>query len=377
MKVYVEMFLDHNLGDDLFLDTLLERYPNHDFYIELPIGMELNSYFKKYKNLFYTVTKNTKFNKIKKKILEYTFINTIKRAKKYDVYVLIGGSLFEVRNKRDLHYKQRQYLKYKLQSILGIPRVLLGANLGPFFSEKSEKIIKEILKTFNGVSVRDLKSFNYLKKWHYNSSKYILGSDIIFGNKLLLNIQYKEDKKSLGISIVNSYSDTVYQKQMYTKKIQEIIRVYLSQDKENKVKLLGFDGGIVMSDEEIAKKIYSSLNEEERKRVKIVMYNPKINLYDFLKEFLECEFIVGGRFHSVILSLICKKKFVAVNYSEKIENVLSDLKSEKYLVPYVGIEKYSTTDILNLLKTSEKVVLKEDYKKDSEQHFKFLDKILK
>lgn len=377
MKVYIEMFLDHNLGDDLFLDTLLERYSNHDFYIDLPIGMELNPYFKQYKNLFYIVTKNTKFNKIKKKILEYTFINTIKRAKKYDVYILIGGSLFEVRNYRELRYRYKQFLKYKLQSLLGVPRIVLGANLGPFFSKKGEKIIKKILKTFNGISVRDLKSFNYLKKWNYASNEYTLGSDIIFGNKLLLNIPHVEDKKSLGISIVNSYSDTTYQKQMYTKKIQEIIRVYLSQDKENKVKLLGFDGGIVMSDEEIAKKIYSSLNEEERKRVKIVMYNPKINLYDFLKEFLECEFIVGGRFHSVILSLICKKKFVAINYSEKIENVLLDLQSEKYLISYIEIEKHKAENILNLLKTSEKIVLKEDYKKDSELHFKFLDKILK
>lgn len=376
MKVYVEMFLDHNLGDDLFLDTLLERYPNHDFYIELPIGMKLNPYFKQYKNLFYTVTKNTKFNKIKKKILEYTFINTIKRAKKYDVYVLIGGSLFEVRNDRDLYYKKRQYLKYKLQSILGIPRILLGANLGPFFSEKSEKIIKKILKTFSGISVRDLKSFNYLKKWNYTSNEYILGSDIIFGNKLLSNILYEENKKILGISIVNSYSDTTYQKQMYMEKIQEIIKVYLSQDNENKVKLLGFDGGTIMSDEEIAKKIYFSLNEEERKRVRTVIYNPKINLYDFLREFLECEFIIGGRFHSVILSLICEKKFVAINYSEKIENVLLDLQSEKYLVSYTEIKKYRAIDILNLLKTSEKIILKEDYKRNSELHFEFLDKIL-
>lgn len=32
MKIYLDAFLSQNLGDDLFLDILLKRYPNHKFY---------------------------------------------------------------------------------------------------------------------------------------------------------------------------------------------------------------------------------------------------------------------------------------------------------------------------------------------------------
>ena len=32
MKIYLNAYIAQNLGDDLFLDILLKRYPNHEFY---------------------------------------------------------------------------------------------------------------------------------------------------------------------------------------------------------------------------------------------------------------------------------------------------------------------------------------------------------
>ena len=32
MKIFINAFLEGNLGDDIFVDLLLDRYPNHNFY---------------------------------------------------------------------------------------------------------------------------------------------------------------------------------------------------------------------------------------------------------------------------------------------------------------------------------------------------------
>lgn len=372
MKIYIEMFLDHNLGDDLFLDTILTRYSEHNFYLELPPEFELNPYFKKYKNLYINSKSKKKFLKIKFLRWMYTFFYIIINALKYDSYILVGGSLFEIRNKKDYQRKKFQYLKYKIYKFFKVKRILIGSNLGPFYNSESEELIKKILKIFDGITVRDLKSKKYLKKWEIESSKYSYGSDLIFTNKNFNEI--KEDDTILGISIVNSYIDTEKQKKEYTEILIEIIKLYLGDSSENKVKLLGFDGGIIMSDEKLIEEVYKKLTLEEKQRVTKVIYSPKIKLDKYMEEFLECGQIIGGRFHSVILSLKFNKKVVAINYSDKIKNLLEDINAKEILIEYNELNKISPKSILKKLKN---IVIEKEYFQSSENHFFYSDSILK
>ena len=43
MKVYVDAYLEKNLGDDIFLDMLIKRYPKHKFYAMSRKEKEYNS----------------------------------------------------------------------------------------------------------------------------------------------------------------------------------------------------------------------------------------------------------------------------------------------------------------------------------------------
>ena len=59
--IFVKAYLNQNLGDDLFVDILVKRYPQHNFMIIVP---NKNYYhFSKYKNV-----KLIKLNKVKKLI---------------------------------------------------------------------------------------------------------------------------------------------------------------------------------------------------------------------------------------------------------------------------------------------------------------------
>ena len=91
--IFVKAYLNQNLGDDLFVDILVKRYPQHNFMIIVP---NKNYYhFSKYKNV-----KLIKLNKVKKLINFLSFKLIDKNIfesyyeKKCDLTVTIGGSLF-------------------------------------------------------------------------------------------------------------------------------------------------------------------------------------------------------------------------------------------------------------------------------------------
>ena len=80
-KVFIMAYLRKNLGDDLFVKMLLEKYENIDFYIKYD-KHEYLDVLKKYKNLHVLYGKDTDEE------LHSTDVN------EYDAYIYIGGSIF-------------------------------------------------------------------------------------------------------------------------------------------------------------------------------------------------------------------------------------------------------------------------------------------
>lgn len=372
MKILIEMFLDNNLGDDLFLDTLLDRYTGYKFYLEVPKEYKINEYFKQYKNLYLIEKKINLFYKI----LEISLLMSLFRAYKYDAFIYIGGSIFEIKTKQDVISKIKQYLKYKIRKLFKKKIFIMGANLGPFNIKTGEKIIKKIITLAEGIVVRDKKSIDILKKWNINEKKYKYGSDIVFINKILKlkSELVKVNSNVLGISIINKKASTLLEKKIYKEKIIEIIKEYLRESEKNSVELFAFDTGREMSDVNLLLKIYENLSEKEKKKVKNQLYLPNISLDKYIENFLKCEFIICGRFHSVILALGGKCKFISISYSEKIDRVLEDLEENNKIISYSGIGRIKTKSILELVKKATNNKKNNDYKKTAENHFVFFDR---
>ena len=78
-KIFIMAYLRNNLGDDLFVKELINRYPNEKFYIDV-IDLEYGKIFKNNENIEVRVEKEENFNKIE--------IN------QYDAFIYIGGSIF-------------------------------------------------------------------------------------------------------------------------------------------------------------------------------------------------------------------------------------------------------------------------------------------
>ena len=62
-KIFIMAYLRNNLGDDLFVKELINRYPNEKFYIDV-IDLKYGEVFRNSKNVEVRIEKEENFNKI-------------------------------------------------------------------------------------------------------------------------------------------------------------------------------------------------------------------------------------------------------------------------------------------------------------------------
>ena len=97
MKVYINAYLARNLGDDLFVKILTDRYKNHKFY-------SISKGFKHYTKNNLKVYSNPYIFRILKKFQLEKYL-----ANRYDLVVSIGGSMYIENNdsKRDFSLRKK------------------------------------------------------------------------------------------------------------------------------------------------------------------------------------------------------------------------------------------------------------------------------
>lgn len=303
-------YINNNLGDDLFFKILFERYKNVDFSFYPPSLL-----LRKYKKI-YSKNKNVKFYdkdkyyKMKKRAIGdknipiNLFPMICARAEKVDFYINIGGSNF-IQNdnwKNDDRFTIKKHLGNK-------PPFIIGCNFGPGNKEYEDYYKKEF-KKFTDICFRDEESYNKFKSLKNTR----LSDDIV----LLLKENNIQKEKSVAISVVDLdiRKDLKKKKYNYQKYISKNISKLLSEN--YKIKMFSFcenDG-----DTKAINEILGMLSFDEKKKIKVINYKDNINA--FLKEWQTCEYVIGSRFHSIILALANNQKFHAVSYSRKIENYI-------------------------------------------------------
>lgn len=322
-KILVNAYLNSNLGDDLFLEELFSRYPYTQFYLRSNRVYEKK--FKKHKNVYILKNKvgnkiyNT-FLKLSKKILKSNEKVKMKDIKinygNYDGYINIGGSIFI--DKDGEHFKRNTsiYNEFLKRSK---PVFILSCNFETNFKKELYDSYKNYFnqikdKTKFDICFRDSYSYNLFKECQVVR----MAPDIIFGFKKFDTSK----KKKLGISPIdltnrNLFEDT---KEEYYKKIAFEANSFLNENINNEVVFFSFckkEGDL-----KAIKNIQSRLENQNRTKV----LNYKNNINKFINEFSECEKIIATRFHAMILSLIMDKKTYPFIYSEKMKNVIKDIK---------------------------------------------------
>lgn len=340
MSVLLYAYTALNLGDDLFVKIICERYPDVDFYIECE--HKFAKPFKLIKNLV-VIPKRENFNRIARRLnLPFRVPSIIdsKNSDKFDLIVQIGGSIFI----QTPYWKETLNI-YKGRLRKGIPYYIIGSNFGPYENQEFYDEFKEIFKQLSGIVFRDKYSyqeFSSIKTVHY-------ASDVIFNLSTEANIssQKSPDTKVAIISVIDLSQ---------RKELREFENFYIQKHASLVDSLISYGYKVVLmsfckyqKDLECINRICSLLSDKSKEFVSVYSYEGDTT--EAVSLINDSNVMIGARFHSVILSLLLRKKVLPIIYSSKTSNYLSDIGFEGETWNIKELEHFDKTSLDRFLES--------------------------
>lgn len=351
-KVFIKAYFKKNLGDDLFLKILSDRYQDHFYAVCSP-----KYHYTKYLN---NINFNKSFTKyyiyrIVEKLFKKTNILEDNLLKKCDLMVNIGGSIFMEEGNWQQECKIYETSK---------PYYIIGANFGPYKTEEYKKIVEEkVFKRAKDICMRDVYSF---EKFELPNIRY--APDIVFSLDLK-DIKITNDKKAV-ISVMdfrNRFNNNIIN--LYEEKIIDLIKMFFKKGFE--VTLMSFCKG--EGDENEISNILLKIKDSSLKN-KIKIYNYRGNIKEALNILGDSKIIVGSRFHANVLGLVMNKTIIPISYSKKTINMLKDINFKGKIIEMNKLNEFNV-DSINDDDLNYKVNTLQQ-KEQSEKHFEKLDEIL-
>lgn len=334
-RVFIMAYARANVGDDLFIITLLEKYKNVNFYIGIK-KMTYAKAFEKYDNL--TIIEENQEN----------FDN--RNPEEYDAYIYVGGSIFMEGGKvYNLDIGCNQFMKKCYEK--GIPFFYISSNFGPYQTQEYFELAKDTFKYCTDLCFRDMYSYEMFKD--IPTVRY--APDLMFNLK---NDKISMKKDTVGISIIDMgiRKNLLQYENIYLECMVHNIIQYIEQGKT--VFLFSFCKE--ENDEKAIEKIEQQIPDKYRTNLKKVYYNG--NMEEYINIYSSMEYMICCRFHAKILSVALGQKMYILSYSKKIDNVIQDLQlTEKYtnienltknmnidLVDFKAVPKDKITEIKKL-----------------------------
>jgi colanic acid/amylovoran biosynthesis protein len=336
-KILVSAYYATNLGDDLFLKIVFDRYPDIEWFLLTSNEIYLKT-FKDYKNVHIIKTLNIKlgkrninlFNKLNENLLKF---------RKYDAFLNIGGSIFIESKDWEKGLITRGYLPGQFKKN-NKKTFIIGANFGPFGNDLFAERHKEFFSKFDDICFRD--SYSYYLFKDLDNVRY--APDVVFNLELENS---KSPEKCIGFSIIDlkNRKGLTQHYLKYNEKVIQLVDNYV--DLGYKIKFFSFCEN--EGDLNIINYIRSNVNPHYINQIKVINYEGDID--QFLDEYKTCESIVGTRFHSIILALLLNQGVFPIIYSDKTYNVLKDLSIENYC--YIkDIEKLEISEVVSISKVN-------------------------
>ncbi len=302
-KIYIRAYCKQNLGDDLFIQTLVRRYPEAVFYLFADpkyltsflgeSNLKVTSFVE-----YFVFRMFRKFHLVTMESVHHFF------HKRCDAEVHIGGSVFI------------EPLTWESQAIrcqkLDCADFYIGTNFGPYRSPSFLDTVKSKVAHAKDCCFRDRYSYDLFKGMQ--NTRY--APDVLFGYHYFPK---RKKGNGLGISVISleNRANLSKMKEVYYRTIAEACDICASRGFP--VSLFSF-----CKEEGDEKAIASILKYAEHKeRVRVCKYHGDISA--FLNDMNSCECIAATRFHAMILGWAMKKKVLPILYSKKQATVIADI----------------------------------------------------
>lgn len=313
-----------NLGDDLFVRTLAEQFPDcrirliaNPKCIPQGLGDNVSIHPHSFSNLVLmklqsVFGEDSKVGMLARKCNARCFRAA---AGSSDAYVYVGGSIFmeHARGIAPLAFSTSEKPEYTVESeALEGHTFVIGANLGPVYSENYWKNIRGTLKGFSHVCLRDWASYSRVRDLRHVQ----YAPDVLF---LVERPQVPEKGENVVISLVDiaRHTDNADVIDAYYRLMADAVMAFSARNIP--VTLLSFcqwEG-----DEAAIERVKHMLPEENT--VSTVCYHTDMN--EMLEVLSGASFVIGSRFHSTILGISFGKPVFPVSYNCKTEHYLQDL----------------------------------------------------
>lgn len=378
MNIFFNAYLEKNLGDDLFVQVVTNRYPKCRFSV-----LGDSSYYGIFReNVILTLDSNY-YQRIEKDsgILERLwkfrlptrlFFPAFLRAKYRKIYSLVMesdlniyviGSAFMEQDKYRITDYIADYLYYRNKPIV------LSCNFGPYNTENYLSKHKKLLAMAKDVCWRDSQSYSLFSEFSNMRREadiiltYNLGEEYFlpkgFGKYAVISV-VSPNKKNPNAENVNGY-------------IQFIINIVSSLlESGTKVVLASFCKN--EGDEEIIDRIIDSFPNNQN----VTSYNyPDINYKQMMGLFKNAERVIATRYHAMIIGLLYQRPTHVIAYSDKTINVLNDIDTS---IKWVDTRKLEAVTVENFLSDYSYTISDsklEEIKASAEKQFQILDEEIK
>jgi len=352
-RIYIYAYTAMNLGDDLFVKILCNRYPNALFFIMS--SRKVSIAFNEISNLK-RIPDFTRINKLSSKF-KVSASDIIQRLLSLhcDAVVNIGGSLFIQKGKW-----QKKITSFKKRIIQSRPYFILGSNFGPFSSNIFLEEYKTIFYSLYDICFRDLLSYNLFS----NLPNVRYAPDIVFSYPAL----HGTSKNQVIISVIDLSARSALKEyeNVYINKMVEFTSLFLASGYE--VYLMGF------CEKEGDKKAVNKIAEKlDTAVVKQYVYSG--NITEALGLIQKSKYVIATRFHAMILGWVSGKRVLPIIYSDKITNVIQDVAFDEQYITIEGIDKVNVNEAIARLQNSKPFSVVEQCR-FAETQFKILDKLL-
>lgn len=343
MRIFVDAYTEKNLGDDLFLKILFDRYPKNIEWFVKSNNQENLEAFRNYGNV-------------------YHFDKGQLRYKEFDAVINIGGSIFMQNGNWWIKHLVKRLIYALPMKLHKKPVFIIGCNYGPSNSKLMYRLNKLYIKYFvRDISFRDNESYSLFK----DLQNVRFSPDIVYSleNKLIK----RETSKNLGISIMHFEDKKV--NDVYINKMVEITKAFLNDGYE--VEFFSFCEN--QNDEQTFINIETLLG----KKIVHNLYSGK-DLNAYLERFSIQDYFITLRFHSLILSQIYNITYYPIIYSKKTSNVLED---QGFKGNYTTIENIDVLTVDQIKRQFEdksiNFGMKQEIKINAAEHFQEIDQFLK
>lgn len=339
-KVFLFAYTQTNLGDDLFVEIMLRKYPEIDFDIYIT-DLKNSKAFNKYENIKIYEKPDRDLSLIK--------------PENYDAIAFVSGSIFMENVGAGLKIMKEYEQFIKKCKERNVPFYYISSNFGPYSTEEFIESARSAFKNCENICFRDKYSYDLFKD--INTVSY--APDLIF---LYEMPKIKIKNNTVGITLIDLSirKDLEKYETDYYYILKKNILNYIEKDKE--IYLFSFCN--LEGDKNSIEKLLKIIPKDKQRYIHVIEYTGNIN--EFLKIYSSIEYMICTRFHATILSTILLQKSYHLIYSPKTKNVIEDLKLD-YNSKY--IQDFNSNDLitLDMFKAEEKNKIEEIKQKAKNQ----------